>query len=240
MPGLRSAPDAVQTLRLGRGRARLGPWAVDPDLGRLVASPDAPLDQAGVLACVDRARSLGFRGIVTNAMTDAEIAPYLRCDFVVHERLHLLAADVATAPPTPALPVTRVRRREHEAVLALDAAAFSRDWRLGPSGLTDALAATPARQFRASRDADDAVTGYAITGIAGRHGYLQRIAANPARRREGIGRALVLDSFAYLWSHGASRAYVNTQLDNVAALALYESCGFELLTAGLTVLERTW
>jgi hypothetical protein len=33
---------------------------------------------------------------------------------------------------------------------------------------------------------------------------------------------------------------VNTQLDNAPALALYERCGFGLLTTGLAVLERSW
>jgi ribosomal protein S18 acetylase RimI-like enzyme len=240
MPGLRSAPDAVHTLRVGRGRARLGPWGADPGIARLVASPDQPLDDAGVITCVERARALGFRGIVTNALAEGEVPPYLRSDFVVHERLHLLAAGIE-APPDPApYPVSRVRRREHDDVLALDAAAFRRDWQLGHSGLADALDATPFRQFRAVRDDDGVITGYAITGLAGRLGYLQRIAADPSRRRRGIGRALVLDSFAYLWSHGAARAYVNTQLDNQPALALYEACGFRRLASGLTVLERTW
>ena len=239
MPGLRSAPDAVHTLRLGRGLARLGAWSVDPDLARLVASPDAPLDAAAVRGSVDRARALGYRGIVTNALTDAEAAPYLACDFTVHERLHLLAADLASAPARARLPVTRVRQRERDEVLALDAAAFPRDWRLGRVGLADALSATPSRQFRATRDGDT-ITGYAITGIAGPHGYLQRIAALPTRLREGIGRALVLDGFGYLWSRGATRVYVNTQLDNLPALALYRSCGFALVTAGLAVLECSW
>jgi len=245
MPGLRSAPDAVHTCRVGHGRARLSPSAADPEIARLVVSPDAPLDEAGVTTCVERARALGFRGIVTNALSDTEVAPFLRCDFAVHERLHLLAADLSTASrstvrPRPGLHVTRVRRREQITVLQLDASSFSGSWRLGRNGLADALRATPGRQFRAARDHTDAITGYAITGIAGRLGYLQRIAVDPAHRREGVARALVLDAFTYLWSHGASRAYVNTQLDNAGALALYHSCGFELLTSGLAVLERSW
>jgi ribosomal-protein-alanine N-acetyltransferase len=239
MPGLRSAPDAVHTLRLGRGRARLGPWSVDPSYARLVASPDAPLDTAAVHGCVDRARALGYRGLLTSALTDAETPPFLACEFVVHERLHLLAARLVAAPPPPALPITRVRRREHRDVLAIDAAAFPRAWQLGGGGLVDALHATPGRQFRAAR-ADTTMTGYAITGLAGSHGYLQRIATRPAYRRAGIGSALVLDALGYLWKRGASRAFVNTQLDNAAALSLYGSCGFELLPSGLTVLERSW
>ncbi|MFI5046845.1 MAG: GNAT family N-acetyltransferase [Acidimicrobiia bacterium] len=239
MPGLRSAPDAVHTLRLGRGRARLGPWSADLGIARLVASPDAPLDVADVHSSVDHARALGYRGLVTNALSDAEAAPFLACDFAARERLHLLAADLDAAPTPPAVPVTRVRRREHDDVISLDTAAFPRDWQLGRVGLADALGATPSRQFRATRDGD-VITGYAITGLAGHLGYLQRIAADPARRRAGIGRALVADAFTYLWSRGVSRVYVNTQLDNVAALALYESCGFELSTSGLTVLEYSW
>jgi ribosomal protein S18 acetylase RimI-like enzyme len=248
MPGLRSASGAVQTLRFGRAWARLGPWAVDPGVARLVTSSDAPLDTDAVARCTHRAAESGYRGVVTSALTDRETLPFLELGFAVHEQLHLLTAEVTgelTAQrdgrpvAAPGSVVTRVRRREHDAVLALDAASFASDWRLGRAGLRDALSATPERQFRASRDPrTDAITGYAITGVAGSHGYLQRLATDPAHRRAGIGRALVLDAFAYLWRHGARRASVNTQHHNVAALALYRSCGFELEPTGLHVLER--
>jgi len=238
MPGLRSAPDAVHTLRFGRAWARLGPWSADPGVARLVASPDALLDTPAVEACVERARTLGYRGIVTNALGDAETPPFRDAGFVVHERLHLLAAGLVTAPPAnDGEAVGRVRHRDYDEVLALDAAAFTSSWQLGRAGLADALRATPHRQFRATRDGG-AITGYAITGLAGRSGYLQRIATDPGRRRSGIGRALVQDAFRYLWERAAARVFVNTQLDNHAALALYAACGFELLTSGLTVLER--
>ena len=88
-------------------------------------------------------------------------------------------------------------------MLALDAAAFPRDWRLGPElASPDALGATPVAPVPRARATPTTITGYAITGLAGRHGYLQRIATDPARRRAGIGRALVADAFAYLWSRG--------------------------------------
>jgi len=242
MPGLRSATDAVHTLRFGTASARLGPWAPDREVARLVVSPDATLDGGAVEACVERARSLGYRALVTNALDPREAVPFLAHDFAVRERLHLLVASLherLPARPSPEIRIDRVRRREEAAVLALDAAAFRPDWRLGTAGLRDALDATPQHQFRATR-ADDTttMTGYAITGLAGATGYLQRIATDPRRRREGLGRALVLDCFAYLWRRGASRAFVNTQSDNVAALTLYVSCGFERLPDGLTVLER--
>ena len=144
-----------------------------------------------------------------------------------------------TEPAAPTVEVRRVRRRERDDVLALDDAAFPPSWRLGPAGLRDALGATPYRQFRATR-ARGAVTGYAITGFDGRQGYLQRLATHPDLRRRGLGRALVADALLYAWRRGATRVFVNTQLDNTPALALYASCGFEPMPGGLAVLELAW
>jgi ribosomal protein S18 acetylase RimI-like enzyme len=135
-------------------------------------------------------------------------------------------------------PVDRARRREHAAVLALDDAAFDTFWRLGALGLRDALDATPVHQFRVTRDAER-LTGYAITGRAGNQGYLQRVAVHPDAQRQGCGSALVADALHWLRRHGAVRAFVNTQLENHAALSLYESFGFNVLPAGLAVLGRS-
>ena len=122
-------------------------------------------------------------------------------------------------------------------MLELDDLSFDGFWRLGAVGLKDALDATPASRFRVARDGDR-VLAYAITGVAGRFGYLQRIAVHPDVRRHGWGDALVADALSWVWRHGATRAYVNTQLENAGALALYQSFGFEILPAGLCVLAR--
>jgi ribosomal-protein-alanine N-acetyltransferase len=135
------------------------------------------------------------------------------------------------------LPLDRAARRDRPAVLSLDASSFEPFWQLGPVGLRDALSATPSTRFRVGRD-DGHVVAYAITGQAGRHGYLQRVAVHPGARRHGWGRALVADGLEWLGRHGAERAYVNTQLHNHPAVALYESFGFALLPSGLCVLGR--
>ncbi len=122
-------------------------------------------------------------------------------------------------------------------MLELDDLSFDEFWRLGPVGLKDALDATPSSRFRVARDRDH-VIAYAITGVAGRFGYLQRIAVHPDQRRQRWGHALVADALTWVWRHGATRAYVNTQLENTNALALYQSFGFEILPAGLCVLGR--
>ena len=81
--------------------------------------------------------------------------------------------------------------------------------------------------------------GSALTGRAGRNGYLQRVAVDPTARRLGFGRALVADALQWLQRHDVGRTLVNTQLDNHRAVALYESCGFRRLPVGLCVLGRT-
>ena len=120
----------------------------------------------------------------------------------------------------------------------VDDASFDGFWRLGSVGLRDAIEATPVSRFRVARSRR-LVVAYAITGSAGDQGYLQRIAVDPRVRREGWGRALVADGLGWLWRHGCTRAFVNTQLHNDGAIALYESFGFRRLPDGLCVLGRS-
>jgi ribosomal protein S18 acetylase RimI-like enzyme len=203
-------------------------------------APDAALTGAAVRDCVRRARDAGYEEMLTSAVGPVEEEPFVEASFTVRERLHLLALDHLEQPEPPALPVGRAARRDRASVLALDDVAFDSFWRLGQLGLRDALDATPARQFRvAHRTPTGEIVGYAITGYAAGQGYLQRVAVHPSARREGWGRALVSDGLCWLWRRGATRAFVNTQLDNDAALALYESFGFHLLPAGLAVMGRS-
>ena len=106
------------------------------------------------------------------------------------------------------------------------------------ASLRDALQATPSVRFRVGDKRDGGPASYAITGRAGRRGYLQRIAVHPDERRHGWGRALVYDALRWLRRHDARRALVNTQWENEGALALYEACAFRRLPVGLCVLNR--
>jgi ribosomal protein S18 acetylase RimI-like enzyme len=81
------------------------------------------------------------------------------------------------------------------------------------------------------------IAGYAITGRAGGHGFLQRLAVHPTWQRRGVGRALVIDGLAWLERRGVERVVVNTQLENRKALALYEGLGFRREPRCLSVLS---
>lgn len=227
-----------QTLRFGDSWARIAPWRGGGGAGHLVVGPDASVPPSVVHRCVERARASGYASLLTSAVSPQESEAFVDAGFAVRERLHLLALDL-DAPPAPSTqPLAKASRRDRADVLEVDGASFDEFWRLGPVGLKDALTATPATRFRVGHDRDR-VVAYAITGLAGRYGYLQRIAVDPSLRRAGWGRALVADGLGWAWKRGATRAYVNTQLDNDRALALYRSFGFETLPTGLCVLGRS-
>jgi len=234
------ATSGERTLRFSGGWARVGPWRGRAEVAHLVLGTEAPVTGDGVHDCVARLRGEGYQAVVTSAVTAADSLPFVDAGFEVRERLHLLEHPLRDVPrlDRDGRPLRRAWRGDRAAVVALDARAFDPFWQLDEPGLREALRATPSVRFRVG-PRHPGIAAYAITGRAGRHGYLQRIAVDPGLRRQGWARALVDDALRWLARHDVRRALVNTQLDNTAAVALYESCGFRRLPAGLCVLGRT-
>lgn len=235
----------VDVIRWGPERARAGPWRGDGRVAHITPLPDAPVPSAAfVQRCCDELARRGYVRAVTSALSIAEQQGFRAVGFETAEELHLLAHDLRDLPPLPPAPVPVTLRRatmaDRPAVLALDDTAFPPFWQLGEAGLDDAINATPRARFRIARlndGGDGAIVGYAVTGRAGRRGFLQRLAVRADQRRQGIAQALVLDGLRWLRRRRVERAVVNTQLDNVAALALYERLGFRREPTGLSVLS---
>jgi ribosomal protein S18 acetylase RimI-like enzyme len=226
-----------QTLRFGESWARIAPWRGGGGAAHLVVGPEATATSDVVRRCVDQARRAGYHSVLTNAVGAACTDAFVDAGFEVRERLHLLVIDLHRPPPPPDHPLERAGWRDRAAAVRVDDAAFDGFWRLGAGGLCDAVDATPIARFRVGRVARR-VVAYAITGRADGQGYLQRVAVDPAYRRRGWGRTLVADGLGWLWHHGCTRAFVNTQMHNDAAVALYESFGFRRLPDGLCVFGR--
>ena len=160
--------------------------------------------------------------------------------FEERERLRLLSHDLVEIPEAPLPPGVVLRRAGHHDradALRVDVSAFEAFWRLDAHGLSDALGATPHSRFRLAVDEDGEVVAYAISGRAGRQGYLQRLAVTPAWRRAGVGLALTVDGLWWMRRRGAGGCVVNTQLGNEGALALYLRAGFKVEPSELRVLR---
>jgi ribosomal protein S18 acetylase RimI-like enzyme len=236
VPGM----SAHRDLTLSDGRLRIARWRGDATTAYLTPARGRPT-AVGVERSLEVLAGNGYRTAITAALGPAEQAPFLATGFQVHERLHLLTRgvdDLPTSRPAGAA-LRRGRRTDRAAILAVDGLAFLPFWHLDGAGLDDALGATPSARLRvAHSDGTDQVTGYAITGRAGSRGYLQRLAVDPGSQRRGIGAALVVDGLRWLRRWGAHEVLVNTQVDNQAALALYEAMGFRRQVDGLAVLRR--
>lgn len=221
-----------------RARLQVAAWRGSAHTVVVTPLPDRPAPGVDDIEReVQALRERGVARVLTGALHQGELGPFLGAGFVEHERLHLLRHDLHDLPDAPGQ--TRLRRawrRDQPAVLRIDQRAFDAFWALDRGGLDDAVRATPASRFRVA--VDDGIAGYAVTGRAASRGYLQRLAVDPDQHRRGIGRALVADSLRWLQRTGAQVAVVNTQEHNHSALALYLATGFVQEPSGLTVLHR--
>jgi ribosomal protein S18 acetylase RimI-like enzyme len=227
----------VDVIRWGRERVRTTPWRGDVSTAHLAPLPGAPMPSVAFLRhCLGLLAERGYRRVMTSALSPTEEITFFAAGFAVHERLELLAHDMRRLPAARPATLRRGRPADEEAVLAVDRASFTPFWQLDGPGLGDAIRATPRARYRVAVDDEARVIGYAITGRAGRRGYLQRLAVDPDQRRTGVATALVVDGLRWLKRRGVDRSVVNTQPQNQAALELYEHLGFRRQPVGLAVL----
>jgi ribosomal protein S18 acetylase RimI-like enzyme len=229
---------SVHVIRRGQERVRAGPWRGDQHVAYLSPAPGAPLPSvAFVHHCLEQLAGKGYRRVVTAALLPHEQGRFVEAGFVIEEQLVLLGHDLRDLPGPPPQPLRRAGVEDRPAVLALDRESFPPFWQLDEEGLEEAVSATPRARFRVADGRDGTIAGYVVTGRAGRRGYIQRLAVRPGARRNGLGRALVVDGLRWLRRWRGEKALVNTQKDNEAAAALYQALGFRPEPTGLSVLS---
>ena len=191
----------------------------------------------------DRATGPAARAVRTGALFPDAAARFADAGFVVIDTLALLRIDLTDArrrrngAETVALRVAR-----HREASLIDRAAFGDPWGNDARDLGEIRRATPTHRARA-RTATGAppwrspIVAFAISGAASGQGYLQRLAVSPDHQGHGHGRALAIDSLAWMRSRRLRQGLVNTAVDNHRALGLYESLGFQRLPEHLLVMQ---
>ena len=81
-------------------------------------------------------------------------------------------------------------------------------------------------RLRAVRDEAGTVLGYTLFWHVVDEVHLLNVAVAVAARRQGLGRALMLDLLDYARAHAIVRILLEVRSSNAAALALYDSLGF--------------
>lgn len=175
--------------------------------------------------------------IVTSALGPREQVPFLEAGFVPRESLYLLRHNLeGIRADQGRAKVRNARRTDLDSVLKIDRQGFDDFWAFDRDAISHARKATPSHRYVVAT-IDRTVHGYAITGQAGKSGYLQRLGVAEQSRQQGIGGQLITDSLRWAQRAGAHEVLVNTQEINETARRIYERHGFTLDTERLTVLE---
>jgi len=138
----------------------------------------------------------------------------------------MLSWESTTELPEPETPDCLIRLMNSDdlnAVKELDANAFGPIWQQSHDMLE--IAFHQAAIATVAED-QDGLIGYQISTAGPGGGHLARLAVHPRVQEQGIGYALVQDLLTQFTRRGALRVTVNTQIDNLASLALYHKAGF--------------
>jgi ribosomal protein S18 acetylase RimI-like enzyme len=109
-----------------------------------------------------------------------------------------------------------------------EVAAFYREW---TTNLCNGLAAAVL-----VAEASDEVAGFVSCAIESNGtGRIPLVATSETHRRRGIGRALIDASMCWFVGAGMREVFVKTQAANYSALALYQSWGFRIARAEVTL-----
>ena len=222
-------------------RARLGRWPYDERVAHLVLLDHHMVPTAADIAdWIADATDLGARVVRTGALFPNATDAFLESGFQVADTLALLArpATPATTPRTRgSVKLRRLRPPMLSEAATIDRRSFSSPWANDAAALADIMTATPYHRSR-SVHVDGRMVAFSISGRADRAGYIQRLAVDPSARRRGFAQLLLDDAVRWMSRRDVSEVMVNTAADNHAALALYESFGFEREPGPLLILER--
>lgn len=120
------------------------------------------------------------------------------------------------------------------AVIALwDRCGLTRPWNDPQADFNRALA-QEASTILVARDADG-VAGSVMVGDDGHRGWVYYLSTDPARHKQGVGRALMAAAEAWLKARGCPKIQFMVRTSNAQALGFYERLNYapqEVVTLG--------
>lgn len=232
---------AVRTVGGAARTWRMREWPSDSTVAHLIFVDHLSVPTPETLeAAIEHAHRKGARVVRTSALFPRAAEIVLANGFEPIDRLALLRLSLHDArdrfPAGPSGVRALQPWHQHQAA-RVDQDAFGPMWGNSAASIRDIRRATPAHRARIVK-ADREVAGFAISGIAGSNGYLQRLAVGNDHRRVGIARDLAVDGLRWMHERNAGTAFVNTGVGNDPALALYAGLGFTRLDDELTIAER--
>ncbi|MCB2223416.1 MAG: GNAT family N-acetyltransferase [Actinobacteria bacterium] len=224
---------APVALRKGWARADARPWNDAVPLAHLRLQRG---NAAFIAECVEAVAELGAPGVLSPPLPESAQRIWREAGFRPHAQLALLRLDLGAARAPDRLVVAGGPADLREA-LRIDAAAFDEFWRFDRHAMDEAVSSTRRAAIHVVRKAGGGLSGFAVTGVGVTIAYLQRLAVDPASQGKGVGRSLVRAAARWAAREGARSLMLNTQRDNVPAIGLYETEGFEVLSEPLAVLK---
>ena len=126
-----------------------------------------------------------------------------------------------------ALSIAPASAADRASVIALwHAAELTRPWNDPGADFNTALAHPPAAILLARSDGE--LVGSVMVGFDGHRGWVYYLASDPARRGQGIGRALMAAAEDWLRTRGAPKIQLMVRSDNAAAQGFYAALGYEV------------
>ncbi|MEX0846963.1 MAG: N-acetyltransferase [Ilumatobacteraceae bacterium] len=241
---MRTGSSAARHIRLSPSTvpAKAQPCPGDPTMaqvvvldGLVVPAPEHWRSWARSLA------SIGYTSMRTGALSARQAQQAEQVGMHCVQELALLDLVRPGMPARPSHRTRRVRTGDLRAMAAVDRAAFGDRWGLDEHMIGDVRGATPVHRSRlvVLRTSPDAPAGFLISGRAGRTGYIQRLAVHPSAQRSGVATALMADALRWMHRARVQRVFVNTHVENTAALELYRCHGFTVMPERLRVYEST-
>jgi ribosomal-protein-alanine N-acetyltransferase len=127
---------------------------------------------------------------------------------------------------TSTIAIDRMIHTDLDQVLAIEKASFTMPW--SRNLFLSEFRNAPVSLMLVARSSlmPQTIIGYIVCWIVADELHILDLATEPARRRNGIARHLVLAALRYGYDRNVRRAFLEVRSSNDAALNLYEGLGF--------------